>query len=631
MAVYSLDYDAIKKDLISQGFDVTEVKVTNARTTIYFNCSLCHKPHYILYNNFKKGQNPKLYCKECQVMTGPKMERIKDYFNEHSVPITRVDTSKKHWDIYFPCAKCGTEVKILDDYVGKNNKELCCKHCREHTRVPKQKEVEALFEAKGAKLISKYESYHKPMRFSCSKCGREAEIDLAHFKSGTNPDLLCERCRNRHYLKNDLIELLHSKGSELLGEYTNYKKPVSVKCAKCGNPFDFVFNSYRWSGLNPNIYCETCRRELYFNKTHANNLVSTGRRVMDSYWYNYIKEFFNIPKSMYSQYNSHHIIRYIENEEYCTSICNGYPLLKELHQHNNKFYHYEDGRNQKSWGEKEKLPYHTYSPFEYLDLNSKIVTEFLFPTISMFQDDLIARKEELKEKGIVYVPIFLGEMATIEQREIVYSNIRRLAYRWFPAIYAYTGTELKQYDADSLEEPFILKGSMLDWVTNANRLQGSFGVTTITFALKHGSEVVAFLSVGQHQFSSAKYDWYIYDYVEAKNTIVNNGFIKLFKYFVSNYHPLSVSFVRDLRFLPLNDAPDEDLVACGFTFKEYVKPRPYMMKSSGDIISYSSSFNLGRNVTVYDCGINEDADVENMGLTKIFGCGSYRYVWHRPN
>ena len=621
------DYVAIQKELVEKGFDVMSVKVVDGRTVVYFNCSKCGKPYQIFYENLKKGQNPKLLCKDCQVLTGPKMERIQTYFKSKNVPITRIDSSKKHWDIYFPCVKCGTEVKIIDDYVGKNNKELCCKHCRDHNTVPTQESIEKLFEERGSKLLSEYKNTHTPVEFKCTKCGGVGKIAVAHLKAQSfNRDLLCPICLGKVDSEAELKTVLSEKGSSLVGEFINIDTPVDVLCTRCRKPFKFSYGNFKYLDQNQDVICKSCRIALNQEKpTYVGD--ARHENPIDQFWMNYSMEFFNIFGKARDQYSAHHLSRYGTDLDRRTSFVNVYPLLKTLHVGNSHYYHYEDGMDITKWTGVEKLPYHDYSDFKFLDLNSKCVTEILWPNESMSAKFLYNRKKQFAEQGIFYIPFFFHELRTREQRQLAFSMIRARLYSWFPDIYRYTGTDFRTYYARQLTLKPVSYADASCFFTE-NHIQGS-ATSSVFLGLYTKDDVLVSCMGFAKPRSGGDYDYEITRFASLINSRVIGGASKLFKHFVDEYKPDSVVSFCDLRFSSLD--PTKTVYSkLGFEYVGYSDPNYGYRDPQTGIVksrrSYQKSM-LEKLFADFDPELTEKQNMENHGYVMLFDCGNHKFVW----
>ena len=625
----NLNYSQIKAELNSKGFSVTDVRMED-RLTIFFNCTNCGEPYQIKYVNYKKGQNPNLYCRDCQALKGPKMQRIQEYFDSKMVPITRVDlANRKHWYIYFPCAKCGSEVTIMDDYVGKNNLELRCKHCRSNTTVPTQESLEQWFKSRGSELLTIYERYHAPLKFKCTQCGAVAESDLGHLRSGYNPNLLCKACQGKDSSV-EFFTFAEEKGLDVLGDYAGTELPVLVRCTRCGDPFAFHYGNYKWLGKNPYILCEDCRND--FTGRDPSKINSDGRSGLDNYYRTYVKEFFNISRSEWGKYNAHHIIRYIADSDYCTSLMNGYPLRTELHMGNFNYYHSGDGRLVENWGEAEKLPYHTYSNFRFLDLNSKFVSEILYPLENVPMKELYNRKKAFAEKGILYLPLYLTEMQTSKKRTLIYSMLRNRISLVFPDIYEYTGVKLQKFYARKLETCIVEKDEAEKFF-NANHIQG-FVPCTVYVGLKDAAgQLVSCMGFSKQRYMSTAevYDFELVRFATLVDSVVVGGASKLFNYFIETYNPGSVVSFCDLRFSSFD--PGETVYAkLGFEYAGYSKPNYWYRdpKTGGtkNRRSYQKPM-LENKLEIFDDTLSETKNMEMNGYVMQVDCGNYKYVWRR--
>ena len=631
----TIDYNQIKNEIEEKGVVVTDINRDKRNLIIYFNCTNCGEPYSIRHQNYLKGDNPKFLCKRCQALKGPKMQRIQEYFDSMDVPIESVDFfdetghSLKHWVVHFNCSRCGNPYNILDDYVGKNNKELCCPNCRDNNKVYTQASVSEMFAFAGSELLSEYKGYHVPVKFRCSICGGTGEIDLAHYKNGVNTGLLCRNCLDKRNLKPELLKILKSKGSELLGEYKSAEQPLLVRCTKCKEPFMFHFGRYRWNGANKDIMCLACRRkESGVNNNLADSSNSSGRRPMDSYWYIYVKEFFSLPGEVESKYEAHHIVRYINDEDLCTSITNGYPLLYELHTHQHKYYHVdgEPGVDIENWTGKEKLPYHNYSGFKFLNINEVFVSEFIYPSGSMLDTELYERKKYFAAKGKFYLPLFLHELKENYKRQKIYSYMRRLLYAKFPTIYSYTGVMLQSYNATDLSCEVLSWNDVSFFFGRCHFIPTYMKSEDVYIVLKNENNIVASMVFTRPWQYKYNYEWELLVYVEELNTVVTGGFERLFEFFNLTYKPQSVVFNSDVRFVNI-DPQKYIIMNLGFKFNSYIRPDFEYRCPDNTVISRRAAKSIVEHLTTYDDTLTQEENLEKAGYVKLYGCGEYRYIW----
>ena len=628
----TLNYGEIKQGLIDKGFDITEVKRDKNALKIFFNCSECGESYSISYGNHKDGDNPNFLCKKCQLKHGPKMQRIQEYFDSVGVPIESTDFfddtghSLKHWIIHFNCSRCGKPWTILDDYVGKNNKELCCENCRDNAKIPTQEEIKKFFTDRGSELLSEYKGLHKPLTFKCSSCGVPVERTMLRIR-GNNPELLCLDCIGRS-VKREFYKVLEEHGTEALEEFQTRDTPVYVRCTRCGEPFKFRYSSYK-DGYIRDIKCPACSKGIL---DPSKTLEGSGRSVLDPNWSRYVKEFFNIPKQDWGLYNSHHIIRYVADRDYSLSIGNGYPLLNELHKKNSYFYHSGDGSGSVSnWTGEEKLPYHDYPDFRFIDINSKVLIGILFPIEAMDLDTLYKNKIDYWHKGILYLPFFYTEMQSRVKREIVYSMVRSRLYKWFPDIYRYTGAEFKSYYARKLEICEVKYGEAKEFL-NKSHIQGE-----LKSSLYIGLKTKDGLLVSCMAFSKARYkgkdvcEYELTRFASLPNTSVVGGASKIFKYFVKTYDPESVVSFCDIRFSSLN-SDDTVYKKLGFVCTGKTKANYGYRDPISGVVKNRRSFQkskLEKILDFYDPNLTEAQNMELNGFVRQVDCGNFRFVWKR--
>ena len=629
----TLDYDEIKREVESKGVEVIDVNTSSGRLAIYYKCTNCGQESQINYVNYNKGQNSKFLCKRCQALKGPKMQRIQEYFDSMGVPIESVDFfdetghSLKHWVIHFNCSRCGNPHTIIDDYVGKNNKELCCPNCMTKKTVPTQGSLEEYFKSRGSELLSKYAGYHKPLKFKCVKCGDIVENDLAHLRHGYNPRLYCRAC-NGNDSSREFFSFADENKLEVLGDYTNAETPILIRCTRCGEPFEFDYGGYKWLGNNKYILCSDCRND--FTGRDPSKFSTTGRNgIVADFWPKYVREFFNIPTDQYGDYRAHHIIRYTVDTDYQTSILNGYPLKKELHSGNNAYYHSGDGRLVSNWSDAEKLPYHNYSGFRFLDLNSKFVTEILYPTENMGMKYLYKKKKEFADRGLLYIPFYLTDMQTKDRRKLIYSMIRNRISGVYPDIYNYTGTKVIKYYARKLEVKVIEDSVKAEVFFNSNHIQGSVGCS-IYIGLFDGDDIISCMGFTKQRYMSKdQYDYELARFATKRDTIVIGGASKLFKNFIELYNPESVVSFCDLRFSSMN--PNNTVYAkLGFNYVGYSEPNYWYRDPKTGLAKNRRSFQkymLENKLEIFDSNLSETQNMEMNGFIRQVDCGNYKYVW----
>ena len=631
----SLNYFALKDEIENKGVKVTDIKRDSRNLVIYFNCTNCGEPYSIRHQNYVKGDNPKFLCKRCQALKGPKMQRIQEYFDSMGVPILGVDFfdetghSLKHWVIHFNCSRCGNHYTILDDYVGKNNKELCCPNCRDNNTVPTQESVAKDFRNAGSELLSEYKNTHTPVKFRCTKCGGIGQISYSHFKRKEfNTNLYCDACLGKVDLKSELYSILEEKGSKLVGEYVNIDTPVDVLCSRCKKPFTFYYDNYRYSGFNNEILCKSCRLDV-MRSSDCYVGIDGRKNPIDQFWLNYAVEFFNIYGDDRRLYAAHHINRYGTDLDRRTSFVNIFPLKQELHTGNNHFYHYEEGIDINNWSGVEKLPYHNYDGFKFLDLNSKCITEIIYPKESMSIKYLYNRKKKFADEGIFYMPFFFNEIRLKEQRALMFSMIRSRLYKWFPDIYKYTGTELKKYYARKLEVKRVPNLDASKFF-ELNHIQGFVNSQIYLGLYSLDGDLVSCMSFSKPR-SGTVCDYEITRFASQINSLVVGGASKLFKSFIESFNPDSVVSFCDVRFSSIN--PNDTVYAkLGFDYDGYSDPNYGYRDPVTGMVRNRMSFQkarLEKMFSDYDPNLTEFQNLEKHGFIRQVDCGNFRFIWRK--
>ena len=419
----------------------------------------------------------------------------------------------------------------------------------------------------------------------------------------------------------------------MLGEFKSVNDRVEVRCTRCKNPFMFDYGEFRYNHKNQEIICPTCRRIVMGVNPGGMNSIGTRKRF-HQYWNMYVKEFFSIPRCDWKDYRSHHILRYTLNEDYQTSICNGFPLKKELHEGFNAFYHFEEGTDINSWGDKERLSYHTYANFKFLDLNAKCITELIYPDASMGMQDLFKRKKFFAEDGKLYIPIFLNEMETEAKRNLVYSMLRNRLYKWFPEIYAYTGTKLNKFYARKLEV-FHPDRKVAISFFELNHVQGAID-SSIYLGLKDSAgTLLACMSFSKQRFKTKgeSYDYELTRFATLFDASVVGGASKLFKAFIKEFDPGSIVSYCDIRFSSF-DPTETVYPKLGFTFTGKTNPNYWYRDPNTHILYNRLSFQkhkLKDKLEQFDPDLTEFENMEMNGYVRQVDCGNYKYVWRKSD
>lgn len=576
--------------------------------------------------------------------TRPKIESLKKYFESKGALLLSKEYINNRTPLYFKCSICSSEHKILYDQIQRGaNPNLLCSSClkQQKYKTLSYKEIVREMEKTGAKVLTPPPiNTHVRVDFKCSNCGEPHYIRYGDFRRGRNPNLLCPKCSRRRnanfhkamqkpFKEERLLkwrEEFRAKGSELLtSSYENNASYLEFKCSKCGNLHKIQISNYI-SGINPELLCSECLRGRILNPT--GNFAK--RKLIDSYWFNLVKDFFNIPKESRVIYSSHHIKPYSQYPELQTSILNGFPLTREEHYSNYKFYHNSDlGKEIINWDLSARLPYQNYKDFKYLDFNSVIFSEIIIDG-NYNSRTLLDRKREYHSKGILYIPIFFEEVSYYKKSFIIYSMLRnRLAKSLGLDVYKYTGQSFTRYNTRKLEVKELSLKEERDFF-NDTHIQGFVG-SKVAYGLISEGKIVAAMSFGSprsHKYVGTN-NFELLRFSCSLNSSVPGAASKLFKHFIKMFDPNLIISYCDLRFSSLN--PEETIYPkLGFNFEGITKPNyKYGHPEYNRLFSRQSfqKWKLEKKLEIYDASLSETQNMINNGYYKLYDCGNFKFVW----
>lgn len=141
-----------------------------------------------------------------------------------------------------------------------------------------------IFNEKGVVQLSDYVNEKTPIRFKCTRCGKEHSILWSQIVQGINPEFICIDCSYANRSKSeshtyaDLELIFEERGSRLIvPEGTNMMEKVKTHdnvrlvCTYCGEEFDMQYYSFK-RGRNQNLRCPKCARIKtgnYIRKEHV--------------------------------------------------------------------------------------------------------------------------------------------------------------------------------------------------------------------------------------------------------------------------------------------------------------------------------------------------------------------------
>lgn len=161
---------------------------------------------------------------------------------------------------------------------------------------------------------------------------------------------------------------------------------------------------------------------------------------------------------------------------------------------------------------------------------------------------------------------------------------------------------------------------------DANHLQGR-AQSSVNIALYYNNEIVSLITFGKPRFNS-EYQWELIRLAHKKSTIVIGGSQRLFRYFIDKYKPESIQsycdaakFIGDVYF-KLGFKLDNPFISD----PNYV----WVDKHNKNIYKrYQTQKHKLLRAGLGDKGDTEVEIMENLGYTRVFDSGNYRFVWKR--
>jgi hypothetical protein len=214
-----------------------------------------------------------------------------------------------------------------------------------------------------------------------------------------------------------------------------------------------------------------------------------------------------------------------------------------------------------------------------------------------------------------YQLIQIFEDEWLEKRDIVKSIIKTNLNIFERKIY---GREcvIKEIDNKTCKE-FI----------DDNHIQGHSN-SKIKIGLYNNDELVSVMTFGSLRKSlgmtNKEGSYEMVRFCNLKNTIILGGASKLFKYFIKTYNPLTIISFSDNRYFTGNLYKN-----LGFNFIGETKPNYFYLEGRKRI----NRFNYRKDVLVskgYDPNKSEREITEEIGLLRIYDCGSKKWVYENP-
>lgn len=607
-------------------------KVKTLREPIYFSCSCCGLEYKTSLDMIKAGKNKHFYCKECNPHAKPTIEKLRKIFEERGAELITTEYKNSKQPLEFKCSNCGKVHHITYDKLFKRNPQLRCPDCLGKASWPTLQEINEAIGGEVEYRVDTVVSFDPKIYYMCKVCKRESVALWSKIRN-RNFSFVCPNCdSSKPPLIEDIRKEFENKGAELLtDQYRGRRGVLRFKCSFCKKEHYITWERYR-NGQNPDLLCPDCygKKATAFLTSRFNN----KRSYIIFNFYEAVFEFFNIRRKDRDLYSAHHISRYTESNEdrLSFSFLNGYPLIRDQHSGNSRFYHnMPQGRDVNQWPEEAKLFYHTYENFRFLDFNSTLIADILEP-ITGDRNHLVERKKDFWQKGIQYVPIFKYEMHSREQRDIIYSMIRLRLYKTFKDIYEYTGSKLKVYYARKLiiKEFEHEKAKIFFGRTHA---QGNVPAPIYIGLFTEEGDLIEAMSWGTPRGrGKVTYEYELLRLSTELNTIVLGGTARLFKYFIDNYSPESIVSFCDRRFCSEN-IEETVYYRLGFKYDGFSSPN-YRYYDPETKKSYSrqvfQKHKLKDKLKIFDESKSETDNMLANGYIKQYDCGNFKFVWFPP-
>lgn len=217
------------------------------------------------------------------------------------------------------------------------------------------------------------------------------------------------------------------------------------------------------------------------------------------------------------------------------------------------------------------------------------------------------------EKGIQLIHIFEDEW--ILKQDIVKSRLRNLIGSYDKVIYA-----RKCYVK-------VLRPSEYEEFLIDNHLQGHIN-SSVSLGLMYDNELVSVMTFGPYRKSMGRdpieNEYEMYRFCNKLNYHIPGSASKLFKYFVSNYHPKKVISYADRRW-----SQGKLYDRLGFKFVKNTQPNYWYARgiSRENRFKYRKS-ELSKLLENFDPNKTEQQNMIDNGYLIVYDCGSCLYEWN---
>lgn len=253
----------------------------------------------------------------------------------------------------------------------------------------------------------------------------------------------------------------------------------------------------------------------------------------------------------------------------------------------------------------------TTNSYDFILYDYNIVISFIL-TIDNTDNKILQNKMlSLREKKIRLINIFEYEWRNEEKRKFLRefiianttkSNINKI-YARNTSISIIDNTDARRF-------------------LDINHLQG-YVAAEYNIVLMHKNEIVALMSFGRPRFSSES-EYELLRLAFKRNTIINGGSEKMFKYFINKFKPLSI-----LSYCAITKFGGEVYNKLGFE-KVEVTPPNYRWVDPVSNTNYARYQCMKQKLIAKGFGTENDTEnsmMRNHGYCKVYDAGNEKYIW----
>lgn len=212
--------------------------------------------------------------------------------------------------------------------------------------------------------------------------------------------------------------------------------------------------------------------------------------------------------------------------------------------------------------------------------------------------------------GISLIHVFENEW--YQKQDIVKSILRNIIGKTGLKIYA-RECDVKIVESNKEVCEFL----------NKNHLQG-MSVSSVKIGLYHKNVLVSIMTFSKSRFDK-KYEWELVRYCNKIDCSIVGGASKMFKFFLSTYHPKTIISYNDRRYFS-----GKIYTSLGFKFVENTPPNYWYIVDSYKTVKNRISFQkykLKKILPGFDENLTEWENMKINNFDRIWDCGNKKWVY----